>query len=220
LSNSEGILLLDKQLKMINQKSIDSRLDLHGVAIKNDKAYIVETGINSIGVYDLSMNFKKINEILFTKDNTKDVCHINDICIFDNNLIISMFTNPVDLTNSGVILEYSLERRKLKRIIFDSLAQPHSVIVHNNQIYYCDSAKFSVNLKNEVIFKGLGYIRGLAIQHQTMLIGQSKSRHIEELLKDHQNILFECGVYVHDISTKLSSFITLPSSEVYGILVI
>jgi hypothetical protein len=38
-----------------------------------------------------------------------------------------------------------------------------------------------------------------------MFVGQSESRQIPVLLNKHTNILLDCGIYVHDISTKLSS---------------
>lgn len=232
ISNYHGVFILDKNLKVIKKKALSTELDLHGIAINNDKAYIVETKTNSIGIYDLKNDFERIDEIRFSPKND-DVCHVNDLYIANDKLYISMFSypsmknfytypsfSPNKKIHQGVILEYSLHGRKIIKILHSKLFQPHSIQVYDKQLYYCVSGKFLVKRNEEVIFSCLGYTRGLAIKNQTLFIGQSESRHIEVLLKEHRNLLFDCGIYIYDISTKLSSFVHLPSEEIYGILVI
>ncbi|MGE7761460.1 DUF4915 domain-containing protein [Peribacillus sp. NPDC097895] len=232
ISNSHGIFILDENLKVIKNKVLSTELDLHGIAIDNDKAYIVETKTNSIGIYDLKNDLERMDEIRFSPKND-DVSHVNDLYIVNDTLYVSMFSNPPRkkwtsfasyfphiTIRRGVILEYSLQERKVVKICHDKLFQPHSVLHHDNNLYYCVSGEFLVKRNEEDIFKGLGYTRGLAVKNHTMFIGQSESRHISKLLKKHTNVLLDCGIYVHDISTKLSSFIHIPSEEIYGILVI
>ncbi|MDQ7864831.1 hypothetical protein RCO48_38175 [Peribacillus frigoritolerans] len=50
---------MDENLKVIMNKALSTELDLHGVAIDNDKAYIIETKTNSIGIYNLKKQFGK-----------------------------------------------------------------------------------------------------------------------------------------------------------------
>ncbi|WP_285768399.1 DUF4915 domain-containing protein [Peribacillus sp. SI8-4] len=232
ISNSHGIYILDENVKVIKNKPLSTELDLHGVAINNDKAYIVETKTNSIGIYDLKNDLERVDEIRFSPVN-EDVAHVNDLHIANEMLYVSMFSYPPrkSLTSfpsylshktipRGVILEYSLEERKVGKLCHEKLYQPHSVLRHDDHLYYCVSGEFLVKRNNENIFKCLGYTRGLAVKDQTMFIGQSESRHIPILLKKHSNVLLDCGIYVHDISTKLSSFIHIPSEEIYGIVVI
>ncbi|AOH53477.1 hypothetical protein ABE28_003865 [Peribacillus muralis] len=232
ISNSHGIFILDENLKVIKNKPLSTELDLHGLAIDNDKAYIVETKTNSIGIYHLKNDLKRMDEIRISPENF-DVSHVNDLYIVNDTLYLSMFSNPLRKSLSsfssyfpykpiarGVILEYSLQERNIIKICHDKLYQPHSVLHHDNNLFYCVSGEFLVKRNEEDIFKCLGYTRGLAVKNQTMFIGQSESRHIETLLKKHTNVLLDCGIYVHDISTKLSSFIHIPSEEIYGILVI
>ncbi|MFP3122358.1 TIGR03032 family protein [Ectobacillus funiculus] len=232
ISNTDGILILDENLNIIKRKALPKELDLHGVAIDNDKAYIVETKTNSIGIYDLQNNLERIDEITFSPEN-EDVCHVNDLFIANGKLYVSMFSYPLKKNflsfvsyspqktiQQGVILEYSLQERKISKICHDKLFQPHSVLLYDDQLYYCVSSKLLVNRNEDVIFKGLGYTRGLAIKNQMMFIGQSESRHLEILLEEHTNLLLDCGIYVHDIDTKLSSFIHIPAKEIYGILIV
>lgn len=227
ISNSHGIFILDENLNVIMNKALSTELDLHGVAIDNDKAYIIETKTNSIGIYNLKNNLERIDEIRFSPEND-DVCHVNDLYIANDKLYVSMFSYPprknslsfANKTYQGVILEYSLQERKVVKICHDKLLQPHSVLHYDNKMFYCVSGEFLVKRNEEDIFKCLGYTRGLAVRNQTLFVGQSESRQIPVLLNKHTNIMLDCGIYVHDISTKISSFIHIPSEEIYGILVI
>lgn len=229
LVSRDMIFILNKTLDIIETKKLAEMLDLHGVAIYNDQAFIVETKTNSIGIYDLKKNMERVDEIKFSPEND-DVCHINDICIQDDKAYISMFSYNTrnsfpskilkDSYTKGVILEYSLLYRKIISIRQKNLFQPHSVKIYNGELYYCTSAKFLVQKNEENIFKGQGYLRGLDINNEIIFVGQSESRHVDMLLKEHFNILFDCGIYIHNISTKLSSFIHVPSKEIYQILII
>lgn len=233
VSGSKGIFILDKSFNVINHKQLTGKLDFHGVSVNKDKAYIVETKTNSIGVYDLQENIEKIDEIRFSNEN-HDVYHVNDLCITNDILYLSMFSNPHIINKysfflkhflpkkheQGLIIEYSLKEKKVIKISHDHLFQPHSVLIHDDQLYYCVSAKFLVKKNNEVIFNCNGYTRGLAIKEQIMFIGQSMSRNLEVLTKEHTNIMLNCGIYIHDISTRQSFFVEIPAKEIYGILVV
>jgi hypothetical protein len=52
------------------------------------------------------------------------------------------------------------------------------------------------------------------------VIGQSKSRRTDELLQLHPNIVLECGIYIHNLKTRISTFIPIPSDEVYSVLLL
>jgi hypothetical protein len=227
LVSKDEIFILNKALNVIETKKLAKMLDLHGVAIYNDQAFIVETKTNAIGIYNLK-NMEKVDEIKFSPEND-DVCHINDICIQDDKAYISMFSYYAsnsfpsifkDGNTKGVIVEYSLLLRKTTRIMQKNLFQPHSIKKYNGELYYCSSANFHVQKNEEIIFKGLGYLRGLDIKNEIIFIGQSESRHVDMLLKEHHNILFDCGIYIHNLNTKISSFIHVPSKEIYQILII
>lgn len=163
VSNTDGIFILDEQLNVIKHKALSTSLDLHGIAIADDKAYIVETKTNSIGVYDLQNNMERIDEIIFSSEN-EDVCHVNDLFIANDKLYVSMFSYPLKkkclsfasystqkTINQGVIIEYSLRKRKIVKVFHDKLFQPHSVLLYENQLYYCVSGKLLVK-RNEEIF--------------------------------------------------------------------
>ncbi|TWD99704.1 hypothetical protein FB545_1996 [Peribacillus frigoritolerans] len=66
--------------------------------------------------------FKSINR-RFSPEND-DICHVNDLYIANDKLYVSMFSYPpkknhlsfANKTNLGVILEYSLQERKVVKI--------------------------------------------------------------------------------------------------------
>jgi hypothetical protein len=226
-SNVKGLFILDENFQIIQHRDLDKELDIHGMAVYSDKVFLVETKTNSIGIYDLNNQLRRIDEIRFSSENY-DTCHVNDIYIHKDKLFVSMFHHPssflnknkISKSNNGAILVYSLIKRKVERIEFKSLNQPHSIKYIGCNYYYCISAEFTVVRNKEVVFKGSGYTRGLAIKGDTMVIGQSKSRRTDELLRLHPNIVLECGIYVHNLKTRISTFIPIPSDEVYSVLLL
>ncbi|WP_231597609.1 DUF4915 domain-containing protein [Bacillus sp. SA1-12] len=224
--SNDKISLLNSEFEVIKTKILTLALDLHGVAIYNDQVFIVETKTNSIGIYDLNKGLERVDEIKLSPQNN-DVCHINDIFIQGDKAYISMFFYHnkkgfliKESKIRGVIIEYSLLEKKTNKIMAKQLFQPHSVKVYNEGLFYCQSEKFLVQKNKDIIFKGLGYLRGLDVKDDVLFIGQSESRHVEKLLEEHSNILLDCGIYVHNMSTKMSSFIHVPSKEIYQILAI
>lgn len=79
--------------------------------------------------------FKSINR-RFSPEND-DICHVNDLYIANDKLYVSMFSYPpkknplsfANKTNLGVILEYSLQERKVVKICHDKLLQPHRYFI-------------------------------------------------------------------------------------------
>lgn len=219
-SNEEGIIFLDESLNVVNFSHAGKGLDLHGIAISGDFAYLAETKLNCIGIYDLSNGLNRVDEICFSSNRATDICHINDIFIEGNSLFVSMFHLPGQFNVGGGVVEYSLKKKKVKNVLYEGISQPHSVMLYKNDLYFCNSEEFSVRKENNILFKCLGYTRGLAVQNETVLIGQSITRHINKLLEKHPNISSDCGVYLLNMNNKLSTFVPIPSLEIYGIIFI
>lgn len=221
-SVTNGILLLDlNSLSEINRNQPEEDLDFHGVTVHDGRAYVVETSRNTVGIYSLP-DLARVDEIRISKEDT-DINHVNDICIVDGSMYLTMFSDLGDwrsrITPAGVLMDYSLVGDRPPRTLFRGLKQPHSVIISNGRILYCNSAGFEVIENGHTIFSGLGYTRGLAVKNDMVYIGQSESRHIEFFREERTNISLDCGIHVFNYKEKLSKFIPLPSEEVYGILV-
>lgn len=220
VSNEEGIIILDGHLNIVKTSGAGKGLDLHGVAVRGEFAYIAETKSNCIGIYNLTEEISRIDEICLSENRSADICHINDLYIDGNSLFVSMFKLPGLLTLGGGVIEYCLDKGKVKDVLFHKISQPHSVLFYNKELYFCDSEEFTIQKGNQVIFKGQGYTRGLAIQNDTVLIGQSTTRHLGKLLKKHTNISSDCGISIFNKNSKLYTFVPIPSFEIYGILFI
>lgn len=207
------ILKLDQNFNVLRGVRADNNAEFHGVFIQNGKAYIVETELNSIGIYDLA-NLSRTGEILFMPAG-EDFNHINDLYMDNDTILFSMFTIDGKWRskpeNCGVILSYNLEHCTIDQVLFKSLHRPHSVIRHKGHIYYCNSSKFEVKRDEETIFHADGFTRGLAIVDRFLFVGQSYSRLAGGKICD-------CGIHMIDLASHTSTFIPVPSVEVYGIL--
>jgi hypothetical protein len=225
LVTATSILMLDSALNIVKQKQVPG-FDCHGLAIHEDKIYIVESRFNCIGTYNIT-DFQRVGEVAFSHKKF-DVNHINDLFIHNNRMFISMFSHikPWRETaqNSGVILECSLLDDTKKRLHQTNLTHPHSVIYRNGMLYFCNSGRFEVRKNGKIIFTSPGYTRGLAFYSDKFLfIGQSESRNAELTVKNRTNtsdIRLKCGIHAFDYSQKESKFIPLPSKEVYSIIVL
>ena len=221
-SELNGIIILDSNLYEIKKHHPGENLDFHGVAVYDGKAYVVESSRNTVGVYSLP-DLTRIAEIRVSADDT-DTKHVNDIFIIDGSMYLTMFCRLGDWrkrkAHVGVLMEYSLVDDQQPQAHFHRLKQPHSVVVDNGRIWYCNSMAFEVRENDRTVFSGLGYTRGLAVKNDILYIGQSQSRHIEALREKRTNISLDCGIHVFNYREKLSKFIPLPSEELYGILAI
>ncbi|MGG1073098.1 DUF4915 domain-containing protein [Priestia megaterium] len=212
--SKKEIYFLDKELNILKKKNMQKDLDFHGCTVLKNEIYIVETSRNAIGIYDL-LTLERIDEInLFSEDI--DTHHINDLCVDGKKMYISMFSLTENwrnncFANNGVIVEYCLIERRIKDIPFKNLIMPHSVVMNDKSLYYCNSWVFEVFKNHDVIFKTNDFCRGLAFYKENMFIGQSINR---------KNNGKRCGIYLINDSKKTSKFIDLPSQEVYAILVV
>jgi hypothetical protein len=221
LISNNKITMLDSDYNVVN-KSLKKELGYHGVSIYKNKAYIVESQRNSIGIYSLP-NLKRVDEIIISSAK-EDVNHVNDLFIVNDKIYISMFATArpwrQSSIQSGSIVEYCLKKRQIIKVHYHSLSQPHSVSIYNGNMYYCNSAEFEVKRNKATIFKNCGYLRGLAIRNTTMFIGQSETRHLNNVIDGKTNVSLDCGIYIFDSVHKVSRFVKLPAKEVYGIIVL
>lgn len=217
VANSKELLILNEQFQVVHKKRLGTQMSYHGIGIYNNNAYIVETEMNSIGIYSLPDLFR-VGEIPFPPTG-QDVFHINDLCIVGDTMFLSMFTNEGlwrdSPATSGIILSYDLINNAVEKVLISNLYKPHSVISHEGELYYCNSGHMEVRKGEEMITTAPGFTRGLAVKDNYMFVGVSRSRHLASSLSNDT----ACGIYVYDQETNQSHFIPLPSTEVYGVLI-
>jgi hypothetical protein len=105
-------------------------------------------------------------------------------------------------------------------VVVKSLYMPHSIMVHQNKLSYCDSMSFSVITGNEAPIQLAGFTRGLAITDDTIFIGQSRMRRVLRIPHDSSNCCLDGGIYIYNPEFRISRFVSLPSQQVYQILVL
>jgi hypothetical protein len=120
--------------------------------------------------------------------------------------------------SSGVMLRISMENFDSREILLTGLTNPHSIILRNGKSYLCDSGAFAVRESGQVIFKTTGYLRGLDVSEKYIFAGQSTSRNTTFVRNEHLNISIDAGIHILHKEQKISTFLHLPATEVYGIL--
>jgi hypothetical protein len=190
-------------------------LDYHGIAIKDDLAYVVETRRNAIGVYRLP-DLEKVKDIKM-HEAEHDVLHVNDLHIDGNRLFVSMFSlgdawRPDKDKPTGGIKEFDLNTLELKTVHFpQALHHPHSVQLREGKLLHCSSFHGQAKHGEEILLRTSGYARGLHLDAKFIGIGNSRTR------RDNERI-YQAGVYVYKRADKSSRFHDLPATEVYAIM--
>ncbi|WP_163538814.1 DUF4915 domain-containing protein [Gracilibacillus sp. YIM 98692] len=231
-SDDNEIITMDQRFEVIQKKQLP-KLDLHDIVKFNDHVVlVVETAMNAIGCYDTE-TFTRLGEIRLNTED-KDVHHINDIWLDGRTLYVSMFSpygkwymNPIqkngaivaiDLTNFHPTQQLHIDPEN--HVVVKDLYMPHTVMMHQNQLAYCDSMSFSIVAGNKKPIQLPGFTRGLAITENTIFIGQSRMRHVLRIPHEFSNCCLDSGIYVYDPKYRISRFIPLPAQQVYQIQIL
>ncbi|MDF2647225.1 MAG: hypothetical protein K0Q73_3030 [Paenibacillus sp.] len=222
--------ILDNHLNQISQLPLDkfSNIDdLHGLDISNDGyIYIVGSSRNKVLIIN-QITMKKEGELILTNEN-EDFHHINDICVTDDSLYLSMFSIHNEWTtfefSDGAIVKF--DRRSLlpKAVVGHGLRGPHSVLISEDNLFFCDSLNLNVskvNLKSKNIFvvaQFHGFTRGLFLDNDILIVGQSEMRHIQRLNNKFNNISLDAGIHIFDLKSNISQFIKLPVTNIYSVI--
>jgi hypothetical protein len=230
-TDDNRLLSFGQDLQLLAASQQD-QMDFHGAAAWGDSALLVaETAINAIGCYEAG-SFNRLGEIRLNPER-KDIHHINDIWLEGNTLYISMFS-PYDnwfsdpLQKSGAIIAVSLSGFRpgdsiavdpADHIAVGNLHMPHSVMMRQHELAYCDSMSFRTVIGQTEIQAG-GFTRGLAFADDIVFIGQSRMRHVLRIPHRFSNCCLDGGIYVYHPEFRISRFVPLPEQQVYQILVL
>ncbi|MEF3307205.1 hypothetical protein [Paenibacillus sp. GYB003] len=229
-TSDNQIIALDERFRIV-AKSEHRKLDFHGVATFSDNVVLVaETAVNAIGCYEVD-TFARIGEIRLNAEN-KDIHHINDIWLEGSRLYVSMFSpydkwyiNPVQRTGAIVAIDLTgyhpasrLDVNPANHVVVKGLYMPHTVMVHQGELAYCDSMSFSAVVGKRIQLAG--FTRGLAMTDDTIYIGQSRMRHVLRIPHEFSNCSLDGGIYVYNPEFRISRFVPLPAQQVYQILVV
>jgi hypothetical protein len=216
---------LNNEFQEIDRHPIEGA-NMHGVTIDeaNGHIYVNETIRNRIGVYTIDGLKPGRSLLVAPSDDKEDWNHVNSVVFKDGKLLVSMFSfNGVwqdGIWTDGAIAELNAETGKVERVFMEQLMQPHSVMVSDGRIYFCNSMDCNVYDRDRVICQMNGYLRGLARVGDHFFIGQSEMRRLGRFSGRFTNISMDCGIYIWNRTLKTSRFLHLPSEGVFDIAVL
>ncbi|RAI89560.1 uncharacterized protein DUF4915 [Paenibacillus pabuli] len=220
--NESTLFLLDKKFKVFKEKKLeDGDIDLHGIAYDDGCFYIIETGTNTLTVYNDNLEIeKKIN----LSKSDEDLNHINDICIDGESIFLSMLSlkgltkNLWTDRQDGSIVELEKKTLEPRRVIKRNLNFPHSVKLFKGELYYCESLNFNIKKEDEELVNYGGFTRGIETDGQLFYFGQSKFRN--ELSDTVKSVSMDAGIHIFDPMHRTTRMVKIDTDNVYGILLV
>jgi hypothetical protein len=181
-----GIVIFDKDcLKWLYSFHMDSVSDPHSIACdERNNIYVVSTGKDQVIQFHFDEKHPrlKFSKVLFSlsQHQAKDTHHFNSIYLSKSFMLLSAFGPKYGVRWSAADRGYVFDLNR-KRILFDGLYHPHSVIVHHNKLYYCESSTGSVFCNDlEIIDDIKGYARGLIVNDRFIVVGISCGRMVSK----------------------------------------
>ena len=205
--NTEGecfiVIYSKEKFKIIQKISLPETKDIHSILIKDHKLFVVSSGTNEIHVYKL-VDILKLNRIYPTerirpiKDCNVliDEFHFNSVNNLNEMIIVSAFgkkKNEGDKwveQNNGFILNVDNNNVLNK----ESIKHPHSLVVVNEDLFFCESGKNNIFKNNQTIIENIdGYPRGLAIlEDKYIFVGSSTRIYDDKKSKNKSKIIRFC----------------------------
>jgi hypothetical protein len=218
IDDTVGVRVLDNDFVTTDIIELPPKTRPHGIAFcaRRDLIFISFTGHDSIGIYD-SKTLSLVDEVFLS--NKMKQCgiaqhHINDLCVIDDALYVSMFSLSGNWrlgVYDGGIIEFDIDSRKFNDPILRDCWMPHSPQLIGENLMYCDSMRGSVNCGTwKKMIKFNGFVRGLAYDNQFYYVGHSMHRHIHRLENVSSNVSIDTGIFMFDEQSKISKFFHTP----------
>jgi hypothetical protein len=212
---NDGIIVFRKKNFEIISTIEFETIDIHSIFFDKGIIYANKTNSDSIVkfVWDETKKqlygpdvFWKNRDALKIKD---DSLHINSIIKYQENMYISSF---------GTKVNGSFEKSKFGfiknittgKIIYSKLDHPHSLGVFNDEIVFCESMTRRVYKNKKIIFENnKGYLRGLDINKNILIVGVSKGRKISKSTGNKRTFteielnIDTCRLVVYDVKKEI-----------------
>jgi|AntAceMinimDraft_17_1070374.scaffolds.fasta_scaffold00443_16 hypothetical protein len=213
-----GIRVLNKNFEEKTHFGLLPKSRPHGIAYcpNRELIFVAFAGRDSIGVFS-GKTYKMVNEIFISEKWKREAIaqhHLNDLCVHRDSLYVSMFSlsgNWKRGVYDGGILEIDIETMKIKTPVVTNLWMPHSPVMINGNLCYCDSMRgtvYNTTWKNITIFNG--FVRGIAYDGMFFFVGQSMHRYVDRLEHATNNISLDTGIFIIDEHNKTTKFFSLP----------
>src|SRR5262249_33772697 len=162
-------------------------------------------------------------------------CHANCLLPLDGQLLLTVFTlSPGRREEKRLSRAWRYEGKVLRldwasksyEILYQPLAQPHSLVCREEQLYCCESiysrltyVSFEIGDTRALFHYPYGFARGLAFANGSAFVGISRHRRRGPLTRWLRGLLnVQCGVLELDPeSWRVKRGFRLPGKEVYDI---
>lgn len=225
----EGIKVLNCDFMIKRVIELPRNSEAHGLwyDVKTRKLFVGLPGRDSVGICDIDA--ESIHEEIFIsdkwKDNKKDNHHVNDICVVDNSLYISMFSFtgnwPLQAYDGGICEINWKTGEKIGSVVSD-IWMPHSLMRIGPNLTYLDSMRGQViDMNHNIIGQFDYFVRGMDIINDCFAIGVSEHRYPDKLPRSRLNIPLDAGVLIFDRKSKMSKLINMPEiNSVHSVLIL
>jgi hypothetical protein len=221
--HTNQILVFDKDFNL--ERRIDlTRRHCTGIAVNNTHIIVLSSSDDVIQFYDLNTGVID-NEVSFGLLSGKGSgsYHINDCWLEGESLFFTyfsktgywrneMFDGGVSVLNisSGVIAE-----------LITGLFQPHSPIIHENELYFCESTMGKLfRGSHSTIFESNGFLRGVGFYGDFIVFAQSETLYLNRV-KNKNHLMLNSGIYLFNEKSKLARFYpTLGLKNIHQLIVL
>jgi len=224
-----GIFEIDRKYNIVRSKELPKGMRAHGVDYSEKHQRFVVVGSYIDGVLILDKDFNVIDEIIVSskqKQTGKAHHHINDCCIVDDSIYMSMFSLTgnwkLDVFD-GAVLEYDILSKERVGPVIQNLWMPHNITFIEGSLHVLNSLPGELRTNNAgVVGKFPAFTRGIAHDGVYYYIGQSRNRNYSKNIGVSLNVSIDAGIIVFDSHTKASRFLQLPPkiSEIHAIVLL
>ena len=213
-----GVRILNSDLETIRIIDMPSKSRPHGISIcsKRRKLFVNFSGQDSIGIFDIDTGKFDGKIQVSDKFHKTGVAqhHINDCTVYGDYLYVSMFSASGNWKigmYDGVIMQYDIDSRQCLGVVASDLWMPHTPIVINGVLHYCDSMR---GIVSDTTWRSMtqftGFIRGITHDGVFYYVGQSAHRYIDRRSQTSNNISLDTGIFLVDAVNKVTKFFSIP----------
>ncbi|MCH9769346.1 MAG: TIGR03032 family protein [Gammaproteobacteria bacterium] len=224
-----GIRVMNRDLETIKILDLPPKSRPHGIAYcaKRNIIFVNFSGRDAVGMYNVESE-KFLGEISISDKFKKSGLaqhHINDCCVYGDYLYVSMFSfsgNWKIGVYDGGILQFDLNTQLCLGPAVTDLWMPHTPVVINGMLHYCDSMRGIVsNSTWRKMAQFNGFVRGIACDSTFLYIGQSTHRYIDRREGTTSNISLDTGIFLVEPRQHITKFYSTPElSDINSVAII
>lgn len=234
IENFGSIHHLDPKSWKVTKRAETGFEGCHDLRWIDGSFYMVASQGNWVARLDPELRILDRMQIVASDD---DVCHANCLIARDGELLLSIFTLSPGRREEkrftrpwkteGKILRLDWERKRFD-VYYEPLNQPHSLIWHDERLYFCESFTSDVSRlspdrkRKERLCRLRGFVRGLAFAEGNAYVGISRwLRHMSPWQRYLARRGLPCGVVELDTKRwKPRRQFPIPGQQVYELLVL